>query len=348
MSTVSTDASPPSPAWDSLVRRSIEAWEALPQITRTCRFHIDILRQYTCLEDFLEAPRFFMFWFFQRREAFLSQSTMTKWGRDHLDDYVLLPADRVSRSECLFVSHFWRTKDSPDPDGKYLRLLQSDLQTQTWSYVWVDWSCAPQHPRTEAEQSYFLRTLGTIPGIIRNCGFAWYYPPFEPRLWILYEVAEYTLTTSLGVHQTTADIREFIDHVKEMVQVGVRPTLESHGYKCTYDGDKEFLTSWLELLVLLKRLHIDVLDVRRLLDFLTWEPTASHISLVTRKGLVELYKFEGILILEGERYTFTPFPELVSLAVPVIINDLVTSSKGRQIFWETSVHICDRPAGGTA
>lgn len=154
---------------------------------------------------------------------------MQKWSRDRLDDYVLLPATNgfVSRTDCFFVSHFWHTKDDPDPGGKYLRLLQDELRPDTWSYIWLDWTCVPQHPRSQNEEAYFLRTLQTMSGIIRNSGFVWYYPPFEARLWILYEVAEYTLTCDEGFQTTeTEDIRGFADHVKEMLQVGVRPTLD--------------------------------------------------------------------------------------------------------------------------
>ncbi|KAB5581277.1 hypothetical protein GE09DRAFT_466330 [Coniochaeta sp. 2T2.1] len=187
-----------------------------------------------------------MFWFFQRRMSFLSQKTMQKRSRDRLDDYVLLPATYgfVTRTLCFFVSHFWHTKDDPDPNGKYLRLLRDNLRPQTWLYIWLDWTCAPQHPRTPVEQAYFLRTLQSVSGIIRNSGFVWYYPPFEPRLWIFYEVAEYTLTCDGGLESiNTADMRTFTDHAKEMLQIGVRPMLAEHGYRCTYEHDMKFLTS---------------------------------------------------------------------------------------------------------
>ncbi|KAK0624280.1 hypothetical protein B0T14DRAFT_536793 [Immersiella caudata] len=120
---------------------------------------------------------------------------MQKWSRDRLDDYVLLPA----------TPGF--TRDDPDPDGKYLRLHQNELQSQSWSYVWVDWSCIPQHPRSDREGVYFLPSLQTMPSIIRNSGFAWFYPRFEPRLWILFKIAEHILTSEGGL-QTTHDSKE--------------------------------------------------------------------------------------------------------------------------------------------
>ena len=306
-------------AWGSLVHRSLEAWDALnpkralnPE--RPPMHEEDALQSCTGLDDFLsKAEDHLMFWFFQRRGAFLSQKTMQKWSRDRLEDYVLLPATPgfVLRTSCFFVSHFWHLKDNPDPDGKYLRLLQGELQTQPWSYVWVDWTCAPQEARSRSEEIYFLRTLQTMSGIIRNSGFIWFYPPFEPRLWILYEVAEYTLTAE-NEWKPTEDVREFKEHVKEMLRVGVRSTLDRHGYRCTNPRDKEFITSWLEVLVLLRTLRLDVDDIRRLLDHLTWKRGLEIIIMNTISGYVHFSRYEGTLILRGECHTFTPFPKLVS------------------------------------
>jgi hypothetical protein len=136
---------------------------------------------------------------------------MKKWSRDVLDDYVLLPASPgfVMRRDCFFVSHFWRTQDHPDLDGEYLHLHQAELESQTWSYIWVDWTCMPQSPRLLPEEAYFHRYLQTMSGIIRNCSFTYFYPPFEPRLWILYEITEYVLTCSGGIG-IISDIEPFL------------------------------------------------------------------------------------------------------------------------------------------
>lgn len=241
---------PPSLAWQSLLNRSLEAWETLSS-------HADAnvkqrmkeeLQYATSLDDFLTRPAHHaMFWFFQRREAFLSQQRMTKWSRDALDDYVLLPAIRpfVNRSDCFFVSHFWHSSEHPDPHGEYLCLLQADMERTAWLYIWVDWTCIPQNPRTQSEAAYFLRSLETVSSIIRNSGFMYYYPPFEPRMWILYEIAEFTLTCSEGIAgiSPTADVNTFLAHIQEMLDKGVRSVLHKHKYKCTYERDMEFLTS---------------------------------------------------------------------------------------------------------
>ncbi|KAI1165717.1 hypothetical protein F5B18DRAFT_144794 [Nemania serpens] len=300
---VSTCALPP---FLSLLRRSLAAWGSLQNEYRVAS---GILQTYTDLDDFM-CEKSAMFWFFQQREAFLSQKTMTKWNRNRLDQYILLPSfpGFVTRGECFFLSHFWQTKAHPDPDSTYLRLHQNELRLQPWSYIWVDWTCIPQYPRSQPEELYFLRALKTMPGIIRNCGFTWLYPPFEARLWILFEIAEYTLTCDDDL-APTSDIAEYKEHIEEMIEVGVQPTLNRHGYRCTFDRDKEFLTSCLEVLVLLRRLGIDVGEVRRVMDHLTW-PVGIHTIMcnIAARGLLRLRLYEGIFILDGERYTFTPFP----------------------------------------
>jgi hypothetical protein len=223
--------------------------------------------------------------------------------------YVLLPAlpGFVMRRDCFFVSHFWRTQDHPDPDGEYLRLHQAELESQTWSYVWVDWTCMPQSPRSLPEQAYFHRCLQTMSGIIRNCGFTYFYPPFEPRLWILYEITEFVLTCSevIGI---TPDIEPFREHIDEMLETGVQATLAKHGYRCSYDRDRRYLTSWLELVVLLRRLHFRVDTIRRIMDHMTW----FNVHGTQYYPGVELNRYQGTLVVDGEMHTFTPFPPWVS------------------------------------
>jgi hypothetical protein len=308
-------ASPPHLiAWRSLISRSIAAWDRL--ITDDddeifCKDHPQsMLRECHSLDEFLaQAGSPLMLWFFQQRSAFMSQKRMKKWSRDDLDDYVLLPASPgyVTRRDCFFVSHFWRTQDHPDPDGKYLRLHQAELKSQTWSYIWVDWSCMPQNQRSSAEAAYFQRCLRTMSGIIRNCGFSYFYPPFEPRLWILYEITEFLLTCSGGI-APTSDIKPFLDHITEMLQIGVQATLAKHGYRCSYDRDRQYLTSWLELLVLFRRLNFNIDRIRTIMDHITWL-NVTHSQWYP--GVV-LNRFEGSLVVDGKMHTFTPFPRQVS------------------------------------
>lgn len=329
---------PPSVAWESLVLRSIEASEVLGRkfAQGNHKLFKQFLQTSSCLDDFLfEAADSMMVWFFQRRDAFLSQETVTKWSRNVLDDYILLPAANgfVSREECFFVSHFWRTQEHPDPDGECLRLLQADLRLQHWSYIWLDWTCIPQSPRSQAEEAYFLRSLATMSGIIRNSGFIWFYPPFEARLWILYEIAEFTLTSS-GFIPATPDIMEFMEHVQEMVQTGVRSVLNKYNYRCTYDRDKAFIISWLELLVLLRNLRIGIVYIRRAMDHMTWFPRVEELYIRMDDGLFHLSKFQGTINYKGERYTFTPFPEMCKFPYLRACTLLIVSKGRWEILWQ--------------
>ncbi|OBT46787.1 hypothetical protein VE00_02580 [Pseudogymnoascus sp. WSF 3629] len=129
-------------AWRSLVSRSIAAWDDLATTDQTINKNIQLPR--SMLEKCYSLDNFFnknsnplMFWFFQQRSAFMSQKRIKKWSYDELNDYVLLPASPgfVSRRDCFFVSHFWRTRDDPDLGGECLRLHQVELKPQTWSYI---------------------------------------------------------------------------------------------------------------------------------------------------------------------------------------------------------------------
>lgn len=277
-----------------------------------------ILHTWSDLDDLLaDSPYVSMFWFFQRREAFLSQRIMTGWDRDRLDDYVLLPAipGFVTRGECYFISHFWRTEGHPDPAGMDLRLSQQQLQSDRWSYIWVDWSCLPQHPRSDTEETYFRQALNSMPAISSNCSFHWNYLPFQPRLWVLFEVAQYFLTTlpisSPPDHMFPDDVRLFKCHIDEMEQHGVQPVLARYGYRASFDRDREYLTSWLDLLILLKRIRLDIFNVRALFDSMTCQPWEPRIISVTPSSVIELRRWEGVLVVRQEIHTFQPFPESV-------------------------------------
>ncbi|KAI0145319.1 hypothetical protein GGR57DRAFT_304644 [Xylariaceae sp. FL1272] len=303
-----------SSAWRSLVRESVAQMTAInPNVGRSRVLEKSTLESYGSLDEFLHGePMLPTFWFFQRRDAFLSQKTMTKWSRDNLQHYILLPATPgfVLRSNTYFVSHFWHSKEHPDPQGEYLGHIQNDLRQHTWSYVWVDWTCAPQEPRTKPEELYFLRALTTMSGIIRNAGFMYWYPPsFEPRLWILYEIAEYSLTCDF-TDPVTPDIQPYLDHIEEMGQRGVAVTMAKYGYKCTHDRDRRYLTAWLALLLLLRKLFHHSLEVRMFMDHLTW----THVEILnmyTSRGLATISPFKGVLRLDGEEYLFPPLPEWV-------------------------------------
>lgn len=66
-----------------------------------------------------------------------------------------------------------------------------------------------------------------LPSLIRdrlsthcNCAFTYFYPPFEPRLWILHELPEFTYTSN-GELLATSDLALLQQHVEEMVQTSV-------------------------------------------------------------------------------------------------------------------------------
>jgi hypothetical protein len=272
--------------------------------------HSAILRRMNTIDDVLDKRNF---WFFQLRESFLRQERLAKWDFNRLDEYILLPINYgfVNNEDCYFVSHYWREPDNPDPDGVDLRLFIEDLADAKWSYIWVDWTCIPQGDngcRTDRENRYFKMMLQCIPMLIRDCAFEWRFPPFEPRAWILYEVAEYVLTHRQSIEMD--DSKPFIDHVLDMVRLDVDSVLKKHKYKCTNDSDMYLVTGWLEILVIMAKVFpTDIGSRQVILDSLNrpyagtyWNPLLD----------LEIDKARGVVRHKGSVYNFTPIFHITS------------------------------------
>jgi tetratricopeptide (TPR) repeat protein len=165
----------------SLVERSIKAWKRLNQkgLAQAIKKHSQVLRGFKSLDDFLNFKDH-QYWFFQLRDAFLRQNSFQKWNPDCLDDYIVLPVESTfaNDTDCIFLSHYWRGRGNPDPEGLDLKPLQQRLLNGFWgraSYFWVDFTCLPQwsreSPRTPPQDTYFRRVLLSIPKLTRDCGF---------------------------------------------------------------------------------------------------------------------------------------------------------------------------------
>ncbi|KAF9456600.1 hypothetical protein BDZ94DRAFT_1275255 [Collybia nuda] len=304
----SSDSDAPA-LFQSLVDRSIEAWKSLNYVGRDQAEAITrwtrILRNIKSLEALLESSK--LFWFFQLKESFVQQKLLGKWNSDSLDAYILLPLEHgfANNQDCFFISHYWNTPEHPDPQGHDMRLFLEDIGQTEWSYVWVDWTCMPQSPRTEAESYYFKNMLQFIPTLVRDCAFEWRFPSFAPRAWILFEIAEYVFTHSGGI-AITEDITPFISHVIELVQEGVRPTLSKYGYTCTNNSDILYVIGWLEVLVILVKIFPDVGMRQQILDSLDTDNVG--IFRLTPIGL-GIDKRRGIITeQDGTEHRFTPIP----------------------------------------
>jgi len=292
----------------SLVERSIIAWNSLTYVSvggdkpSVFRRHIEILRSLDSV-DALLSTGVHQFWFFQLKKSFLRQQRLMKWDSGRLDEYILLPIDYgfVNNRDCFFVSHYWHTPEHPDRDGRDLRLFREDLEHLEWSYIWVDWTCMPQAPRSQAQREYFKRMLLYIPALLRDCAFEWRFPAFEPRAWILFEVAEYVLTHR--EHAVTSDIRPFISHTQELIAEGVRPTISKHRYGCTNGSDLDLVIGWLELLVIIAKI---VPDVSRRQDILDWVDKSSVGSYNAMQLGITVDKANGVVTHHGKTYHFTP------------------------------------------
>jgi hypothetical protein len=246
------------------------------------------------------------FWFFQLRESFMKQKVMKRWDPNCWDEYILLPVSYgfANNANCFFVSHYWRTPEHPDPDGVDLRMFIHYLGNEDWSYIWVDWTCMPQNPRTELQTNYFKKMLQCIPMVVRDCAFMWKYPEFEPRAWILYEVAEYVLNHSGPITaDDPTDIMPFLRHVTEMTETSVESVLKKHGYKCTNQSDLRMLTGWLELLVVLKEVIPNGGHRQQVWDFINKSENGTFFNPFMD---LEIDKVGGKVHHQGKVYRFTP------------------------------------------
>jgi hypothetical protein len=298
-----------SDAFQSLVDRSISAWYSMnyvgPTLAQDIHTHVKTLRNVASIQDLLANCKFL---FFQRRESFMQQTLLAKWDPDRLDAYILVPVLKgfVNKKDCFFVSHYWRTPEHPDPEGQDLQLFRQDLCKLEWSYIWVDWTCLPQSPRNENEKTYFKTMLQYIPMLIRDCALEWRFPPFEPRAWILMEMAQYYLTHK--TYTETEDSMVFVSHINEMKAKGVRAVLSDHNYACTNSNDLSFIVGWLEVLTILTDILGDVGQIRSILNGIEQEGVGGT-SIYQDDGpgkFIEIDKHKGVISYKGKRYEFTP------------------------------------------
>jgi hypothetical protein len=300
-----------SAAFQSLVERSITAWDSLNYVgeDRTFTVHrvAGMLRGLSSLETLLQNHQF---WFFQLKESFIRKQLLLKWDPARLDEYILLPLDYgfVNCRDCFFVSHYWHSREHPDPEGHDMSLFLEDFAREEWSYVWVDWMCMPQAPRSELQQTYFKKMLEFIPALVRDCAFEWRFPAFEPCAWILFEVAQYVLKG--GTYTVTPNLRYFISHVHEMLEEGVRQVFSKYRYACTNGSDLPLVIGWLELLVILTKCVPNVSSRRMILDRVDrgYVGSLSFYSMASphTSADIEIDKARGIVSCNGATYMFTP------------------------------------------
>lgn len=305
-----------SGAFQSLVERSIAAWDSLNYVGEaddrafTFDWLTSMLRDLSSVETLLQNGQF---WFFQLKESFIRQQLFLKWDPARLDEYILLPLHPgfVNLQDCFFVSHYWHSREHPDPEGRDMSLFLEDLASLEWSYVWVDWTCMPQAPRSKLQQTYFKKMLQFIPALVRDCGFAWRYSAFKPRAWVLLEVVQYALKG--GTYTVTPDLQDFISHIQEMFEEGVGRVFSKYGYTCTNGSDSRFVIGWLELLIILTKCVPNVSARRSILDQVdrSFVGSVSLYSMTSPHSGADITidKSKGIVSYHGATYRFTPlFP----------------------------------------
>jgi len=244
-----------------------------------------------------------------------------KWDADRLDEYILLPVSHgwVNKKNCFYVSHYWRTKDHPDPQGEDFKLVRSDIAGQSWDYVWVDWTCVPQSPRSESQEEYMTKMLLQSTFLMRSCAFEWRYPAFQPRLWILLEVAQYMLTGANESGWTpTPDMIPFVRDVEAMKKDGTRTIIRGKEYKCSIRREYRLLVGWLELLVIISKIVPSETKMRAVLDSVD----LSYASTVTDYDTgIQVDKVNGIVSQGSSVYRFAPLWPVDKYCIPEELED---------------------------
>jgi tetratricopeptide (TPR) repeat protein len=311
LSRVSSQGQPDN-SFGSLIKRSIGILPKRilyrdPRTKESLEKHVTFLKSVKSLEELLETKESPV-WFFQTRQSFLEQTTMQRWDPTSLGKYVLLPTVEgfVNPEDCIFISHYWQTRQHPDPEGRDLRQLQQLLNDGFWSkasYVWVDWTCLPQWERTPCQQLYFSRVLQSIPRLVRDCSFVAHFSNFQPRLWVLFEVAAFTFHRPESVGLPCTDT--FQTHLFEMQGQGPRLVLDKYGYKCTNKADREWVITWLEVLLVLRQ---SVPSIHTRCQILNAIDNIGVRSCIHQQAHVEIDKERGTIQIHGETHHFKPLP----------------------------------------
>ncbi|EFR02374.1 hypothetical protein MGYG_05370 [Nannizzia gypsea CBS 118893] len=259
------DTSDVDPAVKSLIERSIAAWSSLHYTGNDREVMINIsahlLRCKKTLDDVLASGKT---WFFQEKKSFMKQTLFSRWDSSQLDTYILIPVvpGFVNKDDYLFISHYWNTREHPDPDGEDCRLLQD---------------------------------------------FLWKFPSFQPRLWVLFEVAVLILchrNTQLPSNQESA---QFISDVFLMVYKDVRSVVRERGYKCTNESDADIVIGW--SLSFSGRSSPHVAERRRILDLVdSFTSNFSYYGAVK----VDFDLANGTITSGGVTHKVTPMPHLKS------------------------------------
>jgi hypothetical protein len=100
---------------------------------------------------------------------------------------------------------------------------------------------------------------------------------------------------------------DFVSHVEEMFQEGVRPVVSKHGYiqVCTNGGDLPLVTviGWLEVLVILVKVVPNTGTRQEILDWINKSNVGSYSNPILG---IEIDKARGVLSCNGTTYQFTP------------------------------------------
>lgn len=199
--------------------------------------------------------------FFVRRDAVLRMKKFVVWEEMNPKDWFIVPLDEgfINNSDFQFFSHFWRTKEHPDPDAVDLKNLKEiwEKEDKLTKYIWIDFCCIPQLSRSNIEQEYCNRVLGAIPLLIQECCFSWIYEEKDDRnrVWIFYEMMVNSLL-HLDKIPLTDDNKKYHDLIVEFftLEKPLEQFLAKHKFSTASSGDLDYIIKYLSIIMKLRTL----------------------------------------------------------------------------------------------
>lgn len=220
--------------------------------------------------------------FFVRKEAILKMKRFIVWEEMNFNDFILIPLDSlfINNHDCQFFSHFWRTKNHPDPDGYDLELLKQHLrQDKITKYVWIDYCCIPQHLDHEIKQRYFEYILTRIPVLIQECSFNFFYieNDVRNRVWIFYEMMLYNLIHVKKL-PITEDNEKYYNFMLKFLSENnlLEDFFVRNDFKTASEDDLTYIIKYLTIFMKLGSIIDDIAQIHELLDNLNFLTTSSE------------------------------------------------------------------------
>ena len=212
--------------------------------------------------------------FFVRRDALFRMEKFVVW-EDVPSEWLFVAQflEVINNRDFMFFSHFWRTREHPDPEGEDLQFLKSALAdlTEPAKYIWIDFCCLPQRQETKEETRYADVMLSKIPYLLQNCCFIWFYVKNDNRnrAWIFYEVFLTVLLIHLPqIHDLDP---KYVNLITEFLNTGesVSAFINRNNLNTSSQGDLTYICNSLTAILKLRSFQYPISWTRQIIAQMT-------------------------------------------------------------------------------